>query len=133
MSRFGSLAAFSFPLRILWKKIDAEKFRSFDSAAIMREEKVSQYFSSGMHAVLIYRLFLRLGKAGLRPKYIIDWYENQVIDKALVSGARKAFPMTKIVGAQMFFHQPNILNLFPSQAEIDATKQVLLHLFFSIP
>ncbi|MFQ5786619.1 MAG: hypothetical protein ACE5H1_01430, partial [Thermodesulfobacteriota bacterium] len=39
---------------------------------------------------------------------------------ALIAGARKAFPNTKIVGVQIFIHSPNFLNLFPCQSEVEA-------------
>jgi len=68
---------------------------------------------------LIYRLFLRLGQTNLNVELIISWYENQVTDKALISGARAAFPAAKIIGAQIFLHCPNWINTMPSQSEVD--------------
>jgi hypothetical protein len=118
--------ALTFPLRTLRQEIKAPPFRNFDLSDILKEEQNHQSFSSSMQAVLIYHLFLRLGEAGLRHKQIINWYENQIIDKALIAGARKAFPEVKIIGAQMFIHSPNFLNLFPSQSEVEA--QVTPHL-----
>jgi len=52
--------------------------------------------------------------------WVINWYENQVIDKALIAGVRDAYPGVRIIGAQMFIHIPNYLSLYPSQSEFDA-------------
>ena len=114
------VSAIKFPLKVLRQKVEASTFRDFELQDILDEEKWTQSITSGMDAVLTYRLFLRLGQSELQPEQIINWYENQVIDKALIAGARKAFPQTKIIGAQMFIHSPNFISLFPSQSEVDA-------------
>lgn len=120
------LHAISFPLRVLTHKIRSSPFRGFDLSDILEEEQRQQLFSLGMQAVLIYRLFLRLGGVGIKPKTVINWYENQAIDRALIVGARQSFPQAKIIGAQIFIHYPNFLNLFPSQSEVET--QVVPHL-----
>lgn len=117
-----------YPLRILLQRIEAVLFLNFDLSDILEEEKRQQSLPLEMQAVLTYRLFLRLGRAGLKPKHIISWYENQVIDRALIAGARQSFPQAKIIGVQGFIHPPNILNLFPSQSEVEA--QIVPHLLF---
>lgn len=114
------ISAIKFPIKVLRQKVKSPMFRDFELQDILDEERWSQSITSGMDAVLIYRLFLRLGQSDLQPEQIINWYENQVIDKALIAGARKAFSQTKIIGAQMFIHSPNFISLFPSQSEVDA-------------
>ena len=114
------ISAIKFPIKVLRQKVKAPMFRDFELQDILDEEQWSQSITSGMDAVLIYRLFLRLGQSELQLEQIINWYENQVIDKALIAGARKAFLQAKIIGAQMFIHSPNFISLFPSQSEVDA-------------
>lgn len=114
------LYALTYPFRFVFQKIKPIPFRGFNLSDILREEKGLQLVTTNLEAILIYRLFLRLAKAHLHPKLIISWYENQVIDKALIAGARQAFPGARIIGAQMFLHSPNYLNLFPSQSEVEA-------------
>lgn len=114
------LSALIYPIKALRQKIEAVPFRNFNLYDILKEEQRGQSVTSGMEAILIYRLFLRLGQSELRPKQIINWYENQLIDKALIAGSRKAFPQVKIIGAQMFIHSPNIISLFPCQSEVEA-------------
>lgn len=114
------LLAISFPLRVLMQKIKADTFRSFDLSDVLEEEQRQQSFSPGMQAILIYRLFLRLGRVEIKPKTVINWYENQVISRALIAGVRQSFPQAKIIGVQGFVHSPNFLNLSPSQSEVEA-------------
>jgi hypothetical protein len=100
--------------------ISTSQFRGFDLSALLKEEQQRNGAdSSSMLACLIHRFWLRLGQQGLKPEIIIDWYENQVIDKALITGARQAFPQAKIIGAQIFLHSLNCLNTMPIQSEVD--------------
>lgn len=114
------ISALTYPFRLWRLKIKADPFRDNDLSDILKEEKIQKSVPSGMEACLIYRLFIRLGESGLKPLQIINWYENQVIDKALIAGARRAFTNVTIIGAQMFIHPPNYLNLFPCQSEVEA-------------
>jgi len=114
------LRAFRYPFRTLGKKIELKDFRSQSFFNSIEEMRSQECFSSAMNAVLVYKLLLRLKKTGFEPARFILWFENQVMDKALISGIRKFFPKARIVGAQMFLHPPNLLSVFPSQAEIDA-------------
>lgn len=114
------IAVLAYPIKAHAQKIKANKFRDFDLNDLISEQQREKTFIPGMEAMLIYRLFLRLGRSGLQQKLIISWYENQVIDRGLIAGARKAFPLSKIIGAQMFIHSPNFINLYPSQSEADA-------------
>lgn len=112
------LCAFTYPIRVLKQKIKVYLFRNIDLSDIVNEDNI-QNIALGIQAVLIYRLFLRLGKTNLLPRAVIDWHENQVIDKALIAGARTAFPGIKIIGAQIFIHSPNFLSIYPSQSEVE--------------
>ena len=113
------ICALSYPIMALFRKIEAPLFRGFDLSDVLREDSI-RHLDSGIQPVLVYRLFSRLEKAGLKPNFIIDWYENQPIDRALVSGARRAYPKTAIIGVQMFIHLPNHLSLYPSESEVEA-------------
>ena len=110
----------TFPLRAGRHKVKPPRFRGFDLADLITAEQRNLADLLSLNACLIYRLFLRLGESGLQPKLVIDWYENQVIDKAAVAGARQAFPQARLIGAQLFLHLSNMLHLFPSPAEVEA-------------
>jgi hypothetical protein len=114
------LSALSYFLYAFRLRIQAPKFRDLDLTVLLKEEQQKSLAEiSSLLAGLIYRLFLRLGQANLNVELIISWYENQVNDKGLISGARQAFPTAKIIGAQIFFHCPNWINTLPSQSEVD--------------
>ncbi|MDD5108781.1 MAG: hypothetical protein PHC29_04645 [Candidatus Omnitrophica bacterium] len=114
------LLAFTYPFRSLRKKIEFKDFRSCSFFNSIQEMRSKECFSPAMEAVLAYQLFLRLSKTAFDPCYFVLWFENQVIDKALIAGIRKFFPKVRISGAQMFLHPPNLLSVFPCQSEIEA-------------
>lgn len=97
-----------------------DRFRGINLAPLVREEHCLQSSLPLMYAVLTYRLWHRLQQSGVELAWIINWYENQAIDKALIAGVRVAYPEIRIFGAQMFIHIPNYLSLYPSQAELEA-------------
>jgi hypothetical protein len=110
-----------YPFRTWRRKIIAEPFRNFDLSGIIREDEAKGLGdSSSLLAGLIYRLFSRLGKTGIRPQLVISWYENQAIDKALMAAARQAFPQAQLVGAQLCLYAYNLLFPFPVQSEVEA-------------
>lgn len=114
------MAALQYPFKALSKRVAVPSFCGFDVSGIIHHEYASQPLTHRMQASLVYRLCMRLGKAGFKPSLIISWYENQAIDRALIAGARKAFPRARIVGAQLFMHPPNYLSLFPAASEVEA-------------
>jgi hypothetical protein len=113
------LAVLSYPFRWMWRPLKAPPFREWDLADLIREEQRTPPPAGVLEAVLIYRLFRRLGDAGLQPQFILNWYENQLLDKALIAGARRAFPRTRVIGVQMFIFLSNYLYYFPSEAEAE--------------
>ena len=108
-----------FPYYCLKKKITSHQFRYFDVKTVVQEDITNRAVFSSIQACLIYRLFLKL-KNSINPEVMINWYENQVIDKALIAGVKHSFPDTKIIGAQLFISSPFDLHLFPSHSEYDA-------------
>jgi hypothetical protein len=113
-------AILTYPLRAARRRIRPPRFRGFELTDLITEAQRNLADGLSLTACMIYRLFLRLGELGLRPKIVIDWYENQVIDKALIAAARRVFPQARIIGAQLFLHLSNFLNLFPSPSEAEA-------------
>ena len=110
-----------YPLRASRWKITADPFRNFDLSDIIDEDLLRGLTDNmSLLAVLIRRLVMRLGQSGLAPRLIISWYENQVIDKAMVVAARQAFPQALFIGAQIFIFSANMLNLYPIQSEVEA-------------
>src|SRR3989339_346483 len=96
--------------------ICAPEFMDFDLLPVINEEKL--LCNLQMQALLIYRSWARMAGPDVRPERILLWFENQVIDKAAVFGARKAFPGVCIKGAQLFIPSENFLNIYLSPGEI---------------
>lgn len=113
------LSALACAIRMSRRRIAASRYGDFDLMPILDEERRTRFAKPGMEAVLAYKLYARLGQHGMRPKIILKWYENQAIDKAVVASARVFMPGAKVIGAQMYIHFTNQLNLFPSKSEFD--------------
>ncbi len=111
-------------LPVLWSSIKAvyfsgriKNFSGIDISPIPGEER---WMPIRMNAKLYYILPRRLKEAGFSPVRVIDWFENQDIDKALNMGCRRAFPDVKVLGAELLIFFPNFINLFPTKAEADS-------------
>jgi hypothetical protein len=107
-----------YPFRFFKRAIKAMPFLEVDITPLINEERMFPAFSGPMYAVLIYRFFIRFKRMNPALKIIINWYENQAIDRAFILGAREAFPKAKLIGVQMFMHSLNHLNIFPTKTEI---------------
>ena len=116
------LFALIYPLRKLVQKIETPPFRGFDLDDLVSEEQQRNLADhSAMSACLMYRLCKRLGQTRqINPQLIIAWYENLVIDKAVIAGGREAFPEAQVIGVQLFQQLSNYLNVFPCQSEVEA-------------
>lgn len=124
------LYAFTYPARRMFKKLSILPFRGSDMAEIVAEEGKAESKAPAIKALLMYRTIIRAGEKGLKSDAVLVWYENQVIDKTIVAASRIAFSGVKIMGARIFVYSPNLINLFPSQSEVDAglTPDVLLEI-----
>ena len=77
----------------IWNNYDISK-------AIVYE--ISRQAGSGwlVEPLLLYRFISRLKKKDVRIKYVLDWNENQQIDRALCLAIRKYYPGVPISGYQ---------------------------------
>jgi hypothetical protein len=114
------LRTWLYPIHQLTQKIRAPVFHGFDLNTIIREDQINGDLQNTLQALLTFYLVHRLKNRGLGVHSLIDWYENQVLDRAIVAGMRNAYPETKTIGAQIFLHYPNSLSLFPSRSEVEA-------------
>jgi len=83
------------------------------------EDEIRTKFSdwSGVTGLLSYRFAQRSAEAGLKVKRLIDWSENQAVDRGLVLGFNHFHPKTKVVA-----YKPYMLaegpHLCPSANEV---------------
>ena len=91
-----------------------------DVRSLVSEERWRQGMNfRSLQTCLISRIPGRLKAAGFIPDKIIEWSENQTIDKALVIGCRCAFPKAIYTAVQNTPLPPNLLNLFPTAVECE--------------
>lgn len=107
-----------YPFRSFKAKILATGFLGIDITLLIKEERMLPLFSTSMLAVSIYCFLIRLKNHHVAPEIIINRYENQVVDRAFILGAREAYPSSKFIGVQLFMHSLNTLNLFPTKTEV---------------
>ncbi len=110
-------SAFFYPIRMLFRTIHSIPFQGIDYSEILRDEIFNPNISDTLNAQLRYHFIRNLATEGITPDVLIDWYENQVINKACVAGFRENSPKTTLIGAQLFLHYSNYLSLSPSDSE----------------
>ncbi len=124
------LFAFTYSLRLIPKRLkkNSIKFKGVDLKLLVNSElnnKWSDYML--MRSLLNYRFMKRLSQAGVKLKLVVDWFENQSIDKGLNLGVKHYYPGVVTKGYQgyiistkyNFFVQPTVeeakLNLIPDE------------------
>ncbi len=86
--------------------------------SLIKEEMARRNgFDQTVRGWLNYRFFKRLHKLGAKPWRIIDWFENQSIDKGWHKGVNEFFPDSHSVGYQAFSDVPSYFCMFPTEAE----------------
>jgi len=94
-------------------------FNDTNFTLLIREQlKSTKEFSSSFIALLNYRFALRIKEKGIQLKLIINWFENQIIDRGFNAGFRKFYPETLIKGFQDFAAPPHYLCIYPTEVEM---------------
>ena len=103
--------------RRLWIQIPKLPFENFDLRPFLKEELfASDHYFSTVFALLNYRFAKRLKENHVPLATIINWFENQAIDKGWNAGFQKYYPDSNIVGYRGFYgstYEPHL----PSHAD----------------
>jgi len=110
------LQALTQPFKLINLKLKNTKFNEFDVKDLLTEEKIR--FSSDFISILAVLYFLfskRFAEKKVKVRLLIDWYENQVIDRSLIKGFHTYFKNTPVYGYQGYiiskdlhiYSQPN--------------------------
>lgn len=76
-------------------------FKGFDITAFIKHEYLFKRFDiSIFHGLLNYRFTKRLFDNNIKLSLVVDWNENQSIDKGLIKGIKTYFPNVKVKGYQ---------------------------------
>lgn len=108
-----------YPMRICRLQIPKMSFLGFDVAPILRQERrlTCCNFSSFL-GLLNYRFAFRMSQEKVQVKLLVDWHENQVIDRGLIVGFRRFHPETHITGYQGYIISKNLhIYIFPTPQE----------------
>jgi hypothetical protein len=107
-----------YPLKRLgcFEKVHA--FLGIDVQPLVNEENLVKINSpNSISALLLHKLPRRLHEKGINPDVYINWSENQLIHRGMISGVYKYLRKTKVIGGKPFCPPLNHLNLFNTTSE----------------
>ncbi len=119
---FLKLPDYVYALAFIWRSLRITitpcYFKGIDCSALVRAELRSLTgASSAIHALLNYKFSYRLKEKRVKINTIINWFENQAVDKGWNAGFNKTYPLTRRVGYQGFIASPHYLCTFPTSYE----------------
>jgi hypothetical protein len=121
----------SYMFRVRKLQIKPNPFCGVDISCLVREELMGfRSIGSSYVPLLNYRFAKRLKEVGVKLRLIIDWFENQNINKGWNAGFRNFFPDVKTIGYQGFVPTKHFLCLYP--AEEERKSNVLPHTVYVI-
>ncbi len=104
--------------RIRKLKVKPVEVLGVDVSPLIKEElKMLGGYSSAIEALLNYRFVQRISEAKLKLRLVIDWWENQCLDKGWNAGFNKYYPQTPTVGYLGYVPRLLELQLYPSESE----------------
>lgn len=112
------LYTFLAPLRALTLRLPAPSYGHYQLGSLLREEYYANLTEYGfLYATLLSCLGKRFKEHNLAPLGIINWMENQALERGLVKGLRENFLDIQVVGGQPFFIQENYFSPVSSNQE----------------
>lgn len=118
--------AFLYPFRALKLFPKTQLLEGLDITPLLRTVWAMHLFSSGSILGLLYFRFAhRLKQSGVSVRLVVDWFENQIIDKGGNAGFRRFYPETPLIGYQGFIVPKNFLCMYPTKEE--AHSSILPH------
>lgn len=100
---------------------EAPPLDGLETGVLLEAERRRQARSvEAMNARLFRLLPARLAQAGLSPRLIVSWFENQKEDKAFALGARAAFSKADHAGYVSFLPSPGYTTALTTPAQVAA-------------
>jgi hypothetical protein len=104
--------------RVLRIRVSKSPIDDFELQPLVKYELYYKSVSlSSFSALLNYRFAKRLKETGIKVKRLINWNENQVIDKGLILGFHEFFPDVKILGYRGYTISEHYIHVFPTRFE----------------
>lgn len=99
----------SYPVRLFRLAIPSVSFRGWNvTSAARQERRLNSCNESSLLGLLNYRFAFRIAEAGIQVKLLVDWNENQLLDRGLIAGFRRFQPGTSITGYQGYIVATNL-------------------------
>ena len=99
-------------------KIKYKKFENFDLSNLIKDEiNYNRDLSSIFLSLNNFCFIRRLKTQSIKLNKVINWFENQSMDKAWNYGFRKYFPKIETIGYQGFTYYPEYMNTIPTVYE----------------
>jgi len=115
------LFAWGHVFRIRALKIDSCFFQGVNIASLVLEEMTAfRGIGSSYTPLLNYRFAKRLKEADIKLRLVIDWFENQNINRSWNAGFRRFFPDAETIGYQGFIVSAHYLCMYPTETEKDS-------------
>lgn len=115
---FDYVHALAHPLRVPRLPGGPIKLLSVDIGPLVREAMARGFAESGsLEAILRQRFARRLKERGVRLRLVLEWFENQELDRGAVAGLRAHYPEVPIVGYQGYVVSRHYLCMFPTEQE----------------
>ena len=120
------LYAWAYVLRIFSIRRETCMFDGIDIWPLIREELASlNGFESSFNALLNYCFAKRLKENGIKLRLVVDWFENQSVDRGWNAGFRKFFPNTKTQGYLGYI--PNVYPFFMHPTQEEMRNNIIPH------
>lgn len=104
--------------RIRALRMKPHLFCGMDISPLVREEIRSfRGFGASFIALLNYSFARRLKQSGVQLRIVIDWFENQAIDRGWNAGFRQFFSQSVTRGYQGFIATSHYLCMYPTEEE----------------
>jgi len=110
--------AFRSPFQALRNRFKIPPFSGYDLSDLIKED----YYWNVMHpafidAMLLHSFGKRIKEINCTFNGIINWAENQAIEKGLISGLKEQYPQLKVISGQPFVIPKNYLSFYPSNQD----------------
>lgn len=110
--------ALAYPFRTVFQRPGTVQLLGEDITPLVRQiwyKYLGQY--SSMDALLKARFAQRLKEQSIKIRLVVDWFENQIIDKGLTSGVHRWLPGVPVVGYQVGIDHRLYLCYYPTSQE----------------
>ncbi|MBF0546907.1 MAG: hypothetical protein HQM08_20875 [Candidatus Riflebacteria bacterium] len=113
--------SFLFPFRFFRFFPKKFIFGGIDFSPLLKKVWWENLFSdNSIVGLLKYSFARKLKESGFEVTAVIDWHENQSLDRGLDAGFRKFFPSAKVIGYQGYIISRYFLGQIPSEMEVKA-------------